>query len=191
MPRAKIEDWIILERLSEIILKNVDGHIVEIGMGASSFILNKLAVELNRTHYCCDISKRKGKWVEKGEDLKNTMFYRGRSIDWIKNFPDVPLALVFLDGEHVYNTVIQEFNFFLTRLVSGGVIFLHDTYPLKEWVQPKGKYCGDVYKVRQELELRKDIQIFTWPYTAINCGLTMVMKKLEKPFYDIIGDINV
>ena len=54
-------------------------------------------------------------------------------------------------------------------------------YPDKEMEK-----VGNVYKVRQELETRDDIQIFTWPYTAANCGLTMVMKKEpNRPYYKL------
>ena len=36
---------------------------------------------------------------------------------------------------------------------------------------------ADSYLVRQELEQKKELMTFTWPYTAANVGLTMVMKK--------------
>ena len=72
------------------------------------------------------------------------------------------------------------------------MIFLHDTYRItspilrtdKDINEPK--MIGDVYKVRNELESVDNIQTFTWPYTATNCGLTMVMKMdPNRPYYEM------
>jgi len=63
----------------------------------------------------------------------------------------------------------------------GGIIFMHDTYQttdlkIRNESHPRGP-ASDHFKVRQELEATESLQTFTWPYTAGNCGLTMVMKK--------------
>ena len=88
------------------------------------------------------------------------------------------MALVFIDGSHRYKVVIREVRLFLEKLTFGGVIFLHDTYPPEEWGRKSGgQHCGSVYKVRQKLEEDSSVWTFTWPYTAMDCGLTMVMKK--------------
>lgn len=167
--------WLLLERLIDIILINSGGNIVEIGAGPSTIILNKHVKELNITHYICDISPKKCEWAER--DLDNVIAYTGKSLDFIKTFPNVPVGVVFIDGDHAYDTVTQEVNFFFPKLVMGGIMFLHDTYPPERWMNDEGRFCGDVYKLRQELEERDDTQIFTWPYTAGDCGFSMVMKK--------------
>lgn len=172
------EGWIIIEKLTKIILDNVDGHVVEIGVGRSSRAINKGVKEVGVNHYMCDTSiKASIKWSQQKFKLDNVIIYEGKSLDFIKIFPDIPLSVVLLDGEHKYDTIKQELNFFLSRLVVGGVIFLHDTYPPDRWKNNEGRFCGDVYKIRSELEKKEDVQIFTWPYTAGECGLSMVMKK--------------
>ena len=43
---------------------------------------------------------------------------------------------------------------------------------------------GDVFYARQELERNPEVDVFTWPYSAIDQGLTMVMKhKYDRPYW--------
>ena len=182
---------VILDDLAKTILANVEGCVVDIGIGSSTKVLSKHAKDLDRPHYTCDVKRGKCEWAR----TVGCVAFEGRSLDFIKTFPDIPVALVFLDGEHLYETVLQEVDFFLGRLSDGGVIFLHDTHPPKEFICESGRRCGNVYRVRQQLEHRMAmdilalthskttgftrmpaLQVFTWPYTALNCGLTMVMK---------------
>ena len=182
MKRRK-RDWIIIDRLADIIIAHsrnfsyepepweAKGCIVEIGAGQSTHVLARRAQALHVKHYTCDINPSK--------TLHDLHFvFHGPSSRFIEVFDDTPV-LVLLDGSHHYEDVKMEFDFFLPRLVEGGVIFIHDTYPpFDEWAV-KGKHCGDVYRLRQDLEKRDGIQVFTWPYTANSCGLTMVMSKLQ------------
>lgn len=178
--RRKI-DWVIIDRLADIILAHPRhfsydpepwepiGCIVEIGAGQSSQVLAFHAQRWQVRHYTCDINPSR-------TIHPLHMVFQGPSSDFIKVFDDEP-ALVLIDGSHHYEDVKMEFDFFLPRLVEGGVIFIHDTYPpFEEWAV-KGIRCGDSYLFRQELEKRSDIEVFTWPYTANCCGLTMVMRK--------------
>ncbi len=173
--RLKKEEWIILDKLAGVILANVGGCIVDIGIGSSTKILIKYAKEFDIPHYSCDINAKKCEWAR----AVGCKVYEGRSLDFIKEFDDSPVALVFIDGKHLYEIVKQEVEFFLTVLSDGGVIFLHDTNPPDKWKSDSGAGCGDVYKLRQELGKDKALQIFTWPYTAAKCGLTMVMGGLK------------
>ena len=52
-------------------------------------------------------------------------------------------------------------------------------------LENKGVTQYSKYQIlKAELEKRDDLQIFTWTYGAINCGLSMVTKKEEnRPFY--------
>jgi len=88
-----------------------------------------------------------------------------------------PIALGFIDGEHTYEQVKKDFWNIYKLLVEGGYIFLHDTYPLNEdYLTPTT--CGDVYKFRQELEVRshevggcRSIYPSSWSYGCwINDG---------------------
>jgi len=65
-------------------------------------------------------------------------------------------------------------------------MFLHDTCPWKSTYEKKiagGKQIT-THQVRKALERNDKLDVFTWRYTASNCGLTMVLKKdMTEPFY--------
>ena len=170
-----MEEWVIIDRLAGIILENCKGCIVEIGMGTSTPMLVEHAKKFKVILYSCDIDENKTWKARKRTKRNRHKVFHGTSIDFMEQFNDIP-AIVFIDGWHECELVIQETYFFLERLLPGGVIFLHDTLPLnEEYTQPD--YCGDVYKVKHHFEQASDLQCFTWPYTAKQCGLTMLMKK--------------
>ena len=184
----KYGPWIILERLADIILYFVPGCIVEIGLGASTVVLAKVAREYNVKHYAIDTSKSRCESIESKSKTnhKNLIVYRGRSLDFIEEFDDSP-SLVFIDGCHKSEVVLKEAMFFLEKLNPGGIMFFHDMYLCEEWKgrhEEKGKY-SDTYLARWILENMKNVWCFTFPYTAAACGLTMVMKK---PEYEYTAD---
>lgn len=175
-------EWIILDRVVDIILENVEGCIVDIGMGMSTQVLAEYAEKYNREQYSCDILKVVAQKF--GKLHKKHFTFVGSSIEFIEQFVG-NVAIVFLDGNHAYEIVKQEVEFFLSVMSLYGVIFMHDTYPPEKKIAKSGRRCGTVYKLRQELEERKDLWTFTWPYKtqAQGCGLTMVMKKdMDQPF---------
>ena len=174
--------WCILEALTGIILRYVPGSIVEIGCTygdsmyhrrKSSNIFAEQAMAAGIPFYTCDIKFK----VE--IDYVNHFHFVGTSLDFIDQFNETGFSIVFLDGCHDYNVVIKEFHFFYERLSPKGVIFLHDTSPARKALLERGS-CSDSYKVRQEIEQKKDeldCDIVTWPYSSGNVGLTMVLKK--------------
>lgn len=174
--------WCILEALTGIILRSVPGSIVEIGCtyGDSMYhrrkstnIFAEQAMSTGVPFYTCDIKFK----VE--IDYTKHFHFTGPSLEFIKQFEETGFSIVFLDGCHDYDVVIEEFNFFYKRLNNKGVIFLHDTSPAREALLAKGS-CSDSYRVRQELEQKRDeldYDIITWPYSSGNVGLTMVLKK--------------
>jgi len=169
-----MENWVIIDRLADVILNHCNGCIVEIGMGESTPILLKHAQVSRKSYFGCDTDKSKVRRLRRLSTKRDTVFC-GTSIEFMEQFNDKP-ALVFIDGLHECETVVKETNFFLDRLAPNGVIFLHDTLPpSEEYTSPD--YCGDVYKARHHFEKSKDVQCFTWPYTALQCGLTMIMKQ--------------
>jgi len=185
---AKRQDWIVIERLGSVILKNVEGHVFEIGIGFSTAMLGGLADDFDRNFYCFDSNEYRCSWAK----FLGYNAFQGKSLDNMEKLSETPIALGLIDGKHKASTVRSEISFFLKRLSVGGVIFLHDTYRItspilrtdKDINEPK--MIGDVYKVRNELESVDNIQTFTWPYTATNCGLTMVMKMdPNRPYYEM------
>jgi hypothetical protein len=174
--------WVILDRLTDIILYYVGGCIVEIGLGKSTKVLAKCAREAGVKHYAIDKSSSRCRGIEEDVECQHDglIIYNGLSLDFIKEFDDDP-GLVFIDGCHNAKVVMQEAMFFIRKLRPGGVMFLHDTYPCEAWgIRTKsiGK-TSNTYLARWELENLKNIWCFTFPYTASACGLTMVMKRPE------------
>lgn len=173
--------WIIIDKLTDIILQNREGCIVEIGSSvvnnSSTHILAKYAKAQDVKFYSCDIKAINSLF-------ENHIVFVGESEKFMKQFNDIP-SIVLLDGCHDSNIVEKEVNYFINKIIEGGIIFMHDTYPPSERYLQK-EFSSNCYKVRQKLEKRKDINCFTWPYTAWNCGLTMIMKKEKnRPYYKI------
>lgn len=197
--------WTVVDVLAPIILSNVKGSIIEIGMGNSTTMLMKHAIRYKRIHMSCDSSDRIIDRVKNTID-KNKLndekhwIYQCKSIYFIdqlkelystnENNIDYLPAIVFIDGNHFHENTMVEVKYFLDILPQNAVMFLHDTYPQKHYYERKiavGKKC-DTYKTRHYLEDRDDIFTFTWPYTASYCGLTMVTKKdLDRPYRRIYG----
>lgn len=172
------DDWAIVDALVPIVLSNIQGCIVEIGLGNSTLMLAKHAKNFNRKHYGCDVRKSVCSFARDTVDYQGLILYNCKSVSFIKEFDDIP-AIVFLDGNHRYATVKTETEFFLNKLAYGGMIFLHDTYLCKRWhdrYEAKGKE-SDTYKIRQDLEKNELVYVMTFPYTAAYCGLTIVLKK--------------
>lgn len=182
-----IKEWIVVDRLADIILTNVKGCVFDVGIGPSTYVLAKHAEKFGVNQYTCEITER---FIERfcpnGGIHDNHTIYNGYSWDLLKELNE-DIAIAFLDGTHVYEQSKKECDTILTKMPAGGVIFIHDTYPSKDkHVRSDGKRCGDVYRVRQEFEKSDKVWTFTWPYhsQAQTCGLTMIMKKEEDvPFY--------
>lgn len=173
--------WTIMDAIVPEILYNIPGPIVEIGMGESSEILANHAHQNSRKLYSCDLQMG-GMFNAFDKPLfDGHICFIGKSEEFIKGFKETP-AIVFIDGEHTYETVKMEVDYFLPKLVYNGVMFMHDTFPhsfrltQKDENYPVGQKPEDIYRVRQELERNPDIDVLTWPYTAQNVGLTMVLK---------------
>jgi predicted O-methyltransferase YrrM len=82
--------------------------------------------------------------------------------------------MAFIDADHCFDSVKQDFENVLQRLNPGGVIILHDTDPDNDSLFNPG-YCGDCYKIVEYLEKRDDINIVTLPLEPP--GLSIVTKK--------------
>jgi hypothetical protein len=170
--------WDILQSIISVVIKYVPGDIVEIGMGESTEILANIARDNNVILYSCDIQMGGMFKVFDQPLFDGHVCFTEGSEKFMDSFGGSP-SIAFIDGEHLYETTKKEVEFFLPKMKTGGVMFLHDTMPiLKNSIKrdSKGYNPGDIYKVRQELERMPEYDVFTWPYSALNQGLTMVMK---------------
>jgi hypothetical protein len=109
------------------------------------------------------------------------------SDNFFKNVVQGPLAISFIDGDHNYEQARKDF-FNMARItVDNGYILLHDTYPPgPDWIHENA--CGDVYKLRQEIEHdRMNYDCITLPKgCVIGVGLTIVrVLPKERPHYQL------
>jgi len=170
--------WGLLGVLGDFVLNYTKGCIVEIGLCESSIYLTWLAKKYGRKTFHCDIQLGiiiNMKTVD-GYFTDDATIFGGSSDDFFKETEIPPVALGFIDGDHTYEQVKKDFDNLFPLMVDDGYIFLHDTYPPQEtWLGES--QCGTVYKLRQELEKRKDLDCFTFTHSAMEVGMTMVRKK--------------
>lgn len=187
----------ILGVFGDYVLSCTPGCIVEIGCGESSIYLSHLARKHSRKIYHCDIAPDKivnpltvsGYMTEQSinwEDgitirgEQNSFFFIGPSDDLFLAMKPMNVALSFIDGDHNYAQAKKDFDNLLGRTVENGYICLHDTYPPDESYLPDNR-CGDVYRLRQEIEKDPRLDSITLPTgTAMGVGFTIVRKKPAK-----------
>lgn len=193
----------------DFVLSCTRGNIAEIGTGESSIYLSHLARKWGRKFYTCDIAPAKivnpatvdGYLKPKGENFEladgcfyddgTHCLYAGESDEFFKDIIELrtgqapSLALSFIDGDHLYPQARKDFFNMAERTVENGYIILHDTHP-PEPDFLREERCGDVYKLRQEIEINPRFDCITLPQgCAINVGLTIVRKKPAKaPYYN-------
>lgn len=200
-----LERYRIFEDLGQYVLNGVNGDILEIGVGESSHFLSKIAKKFNRRLYHCDVSPSKivnpmtvpgylsdadeiTYFEERDPDpvsFKRVVCYAGTSDSLFKKVPITPISLAFIDGDHTYAQARRDFWNVWPLVVEHGVVFLHDTFPPDEsWTIEN--LCGDVWRLRRELELDDSMDVFTFTRgLAIGVGLTMVRKREadRKPYH--------
>lgn len=174
---VKWERWGLLGILCDYVLQYTPGDIIEVGVCESSIYLSFLAKKYQRKIYHNDIQRsviENCKTVP-GYFLPNAVIVQDSSDNFFQLTDFAPIALTFIDGDHIYEQVKKDFEHALDLTVPNGYIFLHDTLPLDEtWIRETS--CGDVYRLRKELNKRSDLDVFTFNHSAWNVGLTMIRK---------------
>jgi len=195
--RDGLERYRIMEDFGQYVLNGVGGDILEIGVGESSHFLSKIAKKFNRRLYHCDISPSKivnpmtipGYLSDRDEityfedreptpeQFKRVVCFAGASDDLFKRLLITPLALAFIDGDHTYEQAKKDFWHIWPHIVEDGVICLHDTScPDITWTNEN--QCGEVYKLRLELEKDSRMDVLTIPKgCAIGVGITFCRKR--------------
>lgn len=176
--------WRFFAVLSDFILFHTKGDIVEIGIGITSTFFTVLSKKYKRKIYHCDTDKVKvEQYLLKNIDC-NSVFL-GFSDDFFKKVKLTPIALGFIDGDHMYEQAKRDFDNLFPYVVDDGFIFIHDTYPPTEDQLAK-QACGTSYLLRQKLEKDSRVDCFTFTKSAFNVGLTMARKKSKDlPFYQL------
>ena len=87
---------------------------------------------------------------------------------------DECIDMAFIDADHKYESALKDFENCLSRLNDGGIILIHDADPISDDLFDFA-YCGDSYRLIDELESREDVNIITLPvHTEGLCLVTKV-----------------
>jgi hypothetical protein len=180
--------WGLLYVLGDYVLTYVKGDILEIGCGESSILLSKLSKKFNRICHHIEFSKS---GVENMKSTKgyfgyNSLVYNCTSDVFfqMEKLHELKLAFSFIDGDHMYEQAVKDFLNVWKYTVDEGMIALHDTLPPNEKWTTENK-CGTVYKLRRELEKWDEIDIFTFPHSAFEVGLSIVRKRGDRSWEKI------
>lgn len=86
----------------------------------------------------------------------------------------IEIDLLFIDANHSYKSVKNDFLGFFPLIKEGGMIVLHDGYP-KDLNHTGNGYCGDGYKAIDELtRVAQGYEMMTIP---VHPGLTLARKR--------------
>jgi len=183
------ERWGLMGVLADFVLYYTQGNIIEIGIGESSLYFTRLARKYGRKVFHCDIQKSDYENLSTVPDFfdeKNLMFC-GSSDQFFKEISLSSIALGFIDGDHLCEQVEKDFENLFALLVDNGYIFFHDLHPSDEFNTVETR-SGDGYILRKKLEQRGDLDIFTFPTSAWDAGLTLVRKiSKDAPHYKESG----
>lgn len=92
--------------------------------------------------------------------------------------------IIFIDGDHNYQQVKIDFENALQVLNKYGIVILHDTDPIEEFlVNPI--YCSDAYKMVDYIYVHHpELNIITLPIHET--GLSLVMRKEDRRIFNFI-----
>jgi predicted O-methyltransferase YrrM len=104
-------------------------------------------------------------------------FHQSTTQDFLNNFNEM-VDVIFIDADHSFESVKDDFESSLKNLNEFGIVILHDTDPISEKYLDKG-YCGDSYKMLDWLkENYSDMDVLTLPVSE--AGLTIIRRSSER-----------
>jgi len=104
-------------------------------------------------------------------------FYLSTTQDFLQNFNEI-IDVIFIDADHSFESVKEDFKNSLKILNEFGVIILHDTDPISEQYLDKG-YCGDSYKMIDWIKKEyPEMDIITLPVSE--AGLTIIKRSNDR-----------
>lgn len=144
---------------------------VELGLYQGE-LFNKMIPYCDTLHGV-DMDETVSKFIKKSPKVN---FYGKSTSDFSKHAKSINLQidLLFIDADHSYDSVLNDFNSFFPMVRDNGIILIHDSYPKNKSFTSKG-YCGDGYKAIEELGEKADnYEIVTIP---IHPGLSIIRKR--------------
>ena len=86
--------------------------------------------------------------------------------------------VIFIDADHSFESVKDDFESSLKNLNEFGIVILHDTDPISEKYLDKG-YCGDSYRMLDWLsENHSEMSVITLPISE--AGLTIIKRSSDR-----------
>ena len=153
----------------------------------NTFIEFGVASQATTSHVIKDCKRYIGVDIADVKDIHPKLeFYKMRTDEFIKNvLPSVGIVdMAFIDANHNSDVVIEDFRGVFKYLINDGIIFLHDTFPIKE-EYTKEYFCSDSYKVPDMIkkEFGDRVEMITIP---IQPGLTIIRKLGRKLNHHIL-----
>jgi predicted O-methyltransferase YrrM len=104
-------------------------------------------------------------------------FHLSTTQDFLQNFNEM-VDVIFIDADHSFESVKEDFKSALKLLNEFGIIILHDTDPISEKYLDKG-YCGDSYRMLDWLEVNHpEMSVITLPVSE--AGLTIIKRSSDR-----------
>jgi predicted O-methyltransferase YrrM len=104
-------------------------------------------------------------------------FYLSKTKDFLQSFNDL-VDVIFIDADHAFESVKEDFQLSLKLLNEFGIIILHDTDPISEKYLDKG-YCGDSYRMLDWLVVNHpEMSVITLPISE--AGLTIIKRSSDR-----------
>jgi hypothetical protein len=134
----------------------------------------------------CKYSKR-----NIGVDINDCLFedfefHKKTTDEFFKTFEEHP-NIIFIDADHHFEQVKNDFINSLNCLSEHGIIFLHDTDPYQQELLDQGR-CGDSYKMHDWIRFNyPELCIITLPVSI--AGITMVNRDKDRRVLKYLNDI--
>jgi hypothetical protein len=104
-------------------------------------------------------------------------FHLSTTQNFLQNFNEM-VDVIFIDADHSFESVKQDFESSLKLLNELGIIILHDTDPISEKYLDKG-YCGDSYLMIDWLKTEHpEMDVITLPISE--AGLTIIKRSSDR-----------
>jgi predicted O-methyltransferase YrrM len=104
-------------------------------------------------------------------------FHLSTTQDFLKNFKE-KVDVAFIDADHSFESVKEDFTSVLPIVNELGLIILHDTDPIDAKYLDKG-YCGDSYKMIDWLKSEHpNLDVLTLPISE--AGLTIIKRSSDR-----------
>ena len=120
-------------------------------------------------------------------DKDNIIFNHMSSDEFFQKNTNI-YDIIFIDGDHSFDQVKIDFENSLKVLNKYGIIILHDTDPMEQFLT-NSIYCKDAYKIVDYIyEHHSELNIITFPIHET--GLSFVMRKEDRRMHNFVENFS-